>query len=98
MKAEHHSSSGSKDITPPEKGGSSIFKPSRPLLATAVIGTALIGYLVHKTPDARLHLECLVSIAHTLGDLTERDAAVVAELLAKPTTLTVTQGEHRYVF
>lgn len=98
MKAEHHSSSDSKDITLPIKGGSSRFKPSRPLLATAVIGTALIGYLIHKTPDARLRLENLVSIAHTMGDLTDRDAAVVAELLAKPTTLHVTQGERRYVF
>ncbi|WP_207267454.1 hypothetical protein [Pseudomonas sp. GW101-3H06] len=81
MKAEHRSSSDSKDITLLMKGGTSGFKPSRPLLATAVIGTALIGYLVHKTPDARSHLENLVNMAHNMGDLSERDAAVVTELL-----------------
>ena len=58
--------------------------PTRHLLATAIIGAALIGYLVHKTPDARIRLESLSSMAQTLGELTENDAAVVAQLLAKP--------------
>ena len=53
---------------------------SRKLLATAMIGAALIGYQVHKTPDARTRLESLASQA----DLTESDAALVAEHLAKP--------------
>lgn len=98
MKAEHQSSSDSKDTTPPDAGGSRTFKPPRALVTTAVIGAALIGYLVHKTPDARLRLESLADMAQVLGDLSDRDAAVVAELLAKPTTLTLTQGEPRYVF
>ena len=83
MQAQHPSSSNHKAITPAEQGIST-FKPPRPLLATAVIGAALIGYLVHKTPDARLRLESLADMAQTLGDLSERDAAVVAQLLAKP--------------
>jgi len=98
MKAAHQSSSDRKDTTPPNHGGSRTFKPPRPLLATAVIGAALISYLVHKTPDARLRLENLANMAQSKGDLTDRDAAVVAELLAKPTALTHSQGEPRYVF
>lgn len=98
MKAAHHSSSKRKDTTSPSHGGSRTFKPPRPLLATAMIGAALISYLVHKTPDARQQLEALVEMAQSMGDLTERDAAVVAELLAKPNVLTHSQGEHRYVF
>lgn len=98
MKAEHHSSSDTKDTTPPDIGGSGAFKPSRPLLATAVIGAALIGYLIHKTPDARQHLESLADMANARGDLTERDAAVVAEHLAKPTSTLPPMGGTRYVF
>lgn len=98
MKATHHSSSNHKNTTPLNHGAVGTFKPPRPLLATAVIGAALIGYLVHKTPDARERLESLASMAQLMGDLTERDAAVVAELLAKPTVLTRSQGESRYVF
>lgn len=96
MQAQHPSSSKHKAITPPRPG--SPLRPSRPLLATAVIGAALIAYLVHKTPDARQRLESLADMANTLGDLSERDAAVVAELLAKPTHSTLTQGERSYVF
>lgn len=83
MQAQHLSSSGSKAITPPEQG-SSTFKSPRTLLATAMIGAALIGYLIHKTPDARQRLESLVEMAQTRGDLSDRDADVVAQLLAKP--------------
>ena len=83
MQAQHQSSSGLKAITPTERG-SSTFKPPRPLLATAMIGAALIGYVVHKTPDARHRLESLTAMARTLGDLSDRDADVVAQLLAKP--------------
>ena len=84
MKAERPSSSEHKAITPAEQGRSS-FKPPRPLLATAVIGAALIGYLVHKSPDARQRLESMAEMAQALGDLSESDAAVVANLLAQPT-------------
>jgi len=31
--------------------------PARHLVATAIIGAAVIGYLVHKTPEARVRLE-----------------------------------------
>lgn len=85
MQAQHPSSSENKATTAPGQAAESTFKPTRPMLATAVIGAALIGYLVHKTPDARLRLEALADMAHTLGDLSKRDAAVVAQLLAKST-------------
>lgn len=73
MEAKHQSSGGTKATT-----------PARHLLATAMIGAALIGYQVHKTPDARTRLVSLATMAHSLGELTDRDAAVVAQLLAKP--------------
>lgn len=97
MQAQHPSSSKHKAITP-QKGGSSTFMPSRRLLATAAIGAALIAYQVHKTQDARQRLESLANTAQSIGDLTDRDAAVVAKFLAKPATLPLTQGEPRYVF
>jgi len=83
MQAQHPSSSGHKAITQPEQRRSTINTP-RPMLAVAVIGAALIGYLVHKTPEARERLESLADMAQALGDLSDRDAAVVAQLLAKP--------------
>ena len=72
MQAQHQSSSETKATT-----------PARHLVATAIIGAAVIGYLVHKSPEARVRLESLSSMAQTLGELSERDAAVVAQLLAK---------------
>ncbi|TWR88724.1 hypothetical protein FJD38_15065 [Pseudomonas saxonica] len=81
MQAQHPSSSERKATTAP-KPNSQIFKHPRPLLATAMIGAALIGYIVHKTPDARQKLESLAEMAQTLGELSERDAAVVAQFLA----------------
>ena len=53
--------------------------PARHLVATAIIGAAMIGYLVHKSPEARVRLQSLSSMAQTLGELSERDAAVVAQ-------------------
>lgn len=73
MQAQHPSGSGTKATTAPRR-----------LLATAIVGQALIGYQVQKTPAARARLESLADMAKRLGDLTEADAAVVAELLAKP--------------
>ncbi|MFJ4116923.1 hypothetical protein ACIPV9_10965 [Pseudomonas psychrophila] len=61
--------------------------PARHLVATAIIGAAVIGYLVHKTPEARVRLESLSSMAQTLGELSERDAAVVSQLLAQSMAL-----------
>ena len=72
MQAQHQSSSETKATT-----------PARHLVATAIIGAAVIGYLVHKSPEARVRLESLSSMAQTMGELSERDAAVVAQLLAK---------------
>ena len=72
MKVTNQSSSEAKATT-----------PARHLVATAIIGAAVIGYLVHKSPEARVRLESLSSMAQTLGELSERDAAVVAQLLAK---------------
>lgn len=69
MQALNQSSSDSKATTTP-----------RHLQATAIVGGALIGFLVMKTPEARAHLERLASQA----DLTESDAAVVAAHLANP--------------
>lgn len=72
MRAKHQSSSEAKATT-----------PARHLVVTAIIGAAVIGYLVHKSPEARVRLESLSNMAQTLGELSERDAAVVAQLLAK---------------
>lgn len=73
MQAQHQSSSGTKATT-----------PARHLVATAIIGAAVIGYLVQKTPESRIRLESLSQMAGTLGELSESDAAVVAQLLASP--------------
>jgi hypothetical protein len=75
MQAQNPSSSGTKATT-----------PARHLVATAIIGAAVIGYLVHKTPEARTRLESLSQMASTLGDLSETDVAVISQLLATPAT------------
>ncbi len=59
--------------------------PSRKHIFIAMIGAALIGYLVHKTPDARGRLEKLASLAQRQGELTASDALVIAQVLARPT-------------
>ncbi|WP_122436643.1 hypothetical protein [Pseudomonas viridiflava] len=59
--------------------------PSRKHICVAMIGAALIGYLVHKTPDARGRLEKLASLAQRQGELTAGDALVIAQVLARPT-------------
>lgn len=97
MQAQHPSSSTNKATTQSDRGSRPV-KPSRSLLATAMIGAALIAYLVHKTLDARQRLESLTEKALTIGDLSAHDAAFVDELLAKPTTSIQTQGELSYVF
>ncbi|KGS15976.1 prophage PSSB64-01 [Pseudomonas coronafaciens pv. porri] len=74
MQTEHLSSSLSKAST-----------PSRNLLIIAMIGTALIGYQVHKTQDARGRLVGLASLAQVQGDLTASDLDVLAQILATPT-------------
>ncbi|KPB81925.1 putative prophage PSSB64-01, Orf3 [Pseudomonas syringae pv. tomato] len=49
-----------------------------------MVGTALIGYQVHKTPDARDRLKDLASLAQNRGDLTARDLHVLTQILATP--------------
>ena len=71
MQAQHQSSSGVKAIT-----------PARHLLTTAIIGAALIGFQIHKTPDARTRLENLATQARSQGELNDADAALVARTLA----------------
>jgi hypothetical protein len=80
MQAQHLSSSVSKAITSP--AGSE--QAARHLMAIRIVGTALFDYQVRKTPDARIRLECLATMAHELGDISANEAAVVAQLLAKP--------------
>lgn len=65
---------------PQNSSGAKITTSSQRLLATAMIGAALISYQVHKTAGARTRLESLASQT----ELTESDAALVAEHLAKP--------------
>ena len=67
--------------------------PARHLVATAIIGAAVIGYLVHNPPESRTRLESLSEMARTLGELSERDAAVVSQLLGTRAT----RGESRHV-
>jgi hypothetical protein len=70
MQAQHQSSSDEKATT-----------PARHLVTTAIIGAAMIGYLVHKTPDDRLRLESLATRAQNLGELSATDLALVTRLL-----------------
>lgn len=81
MQAQNLSNSGAKATT-----------PARHLVVTAIIGAAVIGYLVHKTPESRTRLEGLSQMASNLGELSETDAAVVAQLLAKQTTRGVSRN------
>lgn len=71
MQAFTPSSSGSKATTTP-----------RHLQATAIVGGALIGFLVMKTRDARRQLENVTNTACLEGDLSAKDAALVRQLLA----------------
>ena len=83
MQAQHQSSSDPKAITSTVEGA----QAARHLMAIRIVGTALFDYQVRKTPDARIRLESLTTMAHLLGDLTANEAAVVAQLLAKPISI-----------
>lgn len=98
MRAQYPSSSGRKNSTLLNSETSTTTKPPRPFVAIAVVGAALITYQIHKTPDARLRLECLADQAHRMGDLSSRDAAIVADLLGQPAVTTPFNEEQRYVF
>lgn len=80
MQAQNLSSSAAKATT-----------PARHLVATAIIGAAVIGYLVHKTPESRTRLESLSEMARTLGELSATDAGVVARLLSRSQTREATR-------
>ena len=71
MKASTPSSSGSKPTTTP-----------RHLQATAIVGGALVGFLVMKTREARSQLETVTNTACQRGDLSAQDADLVHQLLA----------------
>lgn len=76
MQAQHQSGSGAKAIT-----------PAPHLLAIAMVGAALIGFQIHKTPDARTRLQALVTQARSAGELNDADAALVARTLATVRTI-----------
>jgi hypothetical protein len=80
MQAQNHISGEPKATTSPAEG----MQEARHLMAIRIVGTALFDYQVRKTPDARIRLESLTTMAQLLGDLTANEAAVVAQLLAKP--------------
>ena len=82
MKAQHHSGSDVKATTTPDPQTA---VPARRLMAISIVGTALFEYRVKKTPDTRIRLETVMTIAHQLGDLTAVDALVVAQVLASQT-------------
>lgn len=67
------SSSGSKATTTPRR-----------LQATAIVGGALIGFLVAKSPEARTRLETITD--QTRHELAPDDLAVVDQLLATHST------------
>ena len=78
MQAKHHSSSQPKATTPPPQPD----QAARHLMAVRIVGTAIFDYQVRKTSDARIRLETVASMAHSLGDITSNEAEVVANLLA----------------
>lgn len=78
MQAQHQSSSEPKAITSPASG----VQEARHLMAIRIVGTALFDYQVRKTPDARIRLESLATLAQAQGDLTDVEALVVAQVLA----------------
>jgi hypothetical protein len=91
MQAQHQSGGDSKANTSPDQGAQS----ARHLMAIRIVGTALFDYQVSKSPDARIRLECLATMAHQLGDLSEKETAVVSQLLAKPISIGAPYEQHR---
>ncbi|WP_419737423.1 hypothetical protein [Pseudomonas sp. COR18] len=67
--------------TPSGSGSKATTTPSR-LQATAIVGGALIGFLVMKTPEAYSRLEKVTDAACCRGDLSVQDVALVRQLLA----------------
>lgn len=71
------------NVQHPNGGTAKATTPPRHLLVTALVGGALVGFLVMKTPEARARLETAADMARRLGELSERDAQVIAVQLAK---------------
>lgn len=69
MRSPTPSSSGSKATTTPRR-----------LQATAIVGSALIGFLVAKSPEARTRLETITDQAR--HELAPDEVALVDRLLA----------------
>ncbi|WP_055128608.1 hypothetical protein [Pseudomonas mediterranea] len=89
MQAQHQSSSDSKATTSPSEGA----QRARHLMAIRIVGTALFDYQVRKTPDARIRLEAVTTMAHLQGDLSATDKAFVSQMLAaKRSTHEVSNG------
>lgn len=82
MQAQHQSSSDSKATTSPAESR----QAARHLMAIRIVGTALFDYQVRKTPDARIRLESVTTMAQLQGDLTAHEAALVSQLLATSTS------------
>jgi hypothetical protein len=83
MQAQNQSSSAPKANTLTDDGTQS----ARHLMAIRIVGTAIFDYQVRKTADARIRLESLATMAQELGDISANEAAVVATLLAKPSSI-----------
>ncbi len=83
MQAQHLSNSDAKATT---SEAQEVCVTERRLLAIKIVGTALFDYQISKSQDSKTRVESLTTQAQLLGDLTAIDAAIVAELLAKPTT------------
>lgn len=78
MQAQHQSGSQSKATTPPTDQA----QQARHLMAIRIVGTAIFDYQVRKTPDTRIRLESLATMAQAQGDLTDIEALLVAQVLA----------------
>jgi hypothetical protein len=84
---------GSSDVKATTTDEQRAAAPERRLKAIRIVGTALFEYQVQKTPDTRIRLEAFTAMAHQLGDLTANDAAMVAQLLAKPMSSSARVGK-----
>lgn len=79
MQAQHQSSGEPKATTLQDQATRS----ARHLMAIRIVGTALFDYQVSKSADARIRLECLATMAHSLGAITASEAEVVSHVLAR---------------
>lgn len=71
-----------RSLTPSSSGSKATTTPRR-LQATAIVGSALIGFLVAKSPEARTRLETITDQAR--HELAPDEIALVVRLLATHT-------------